>query len=103
MHMAEKKLQDFSNTAERGAIPEGIADSIEDLLRLAIHREQEAKDFYRKAAAETTDPSGERILQYLADVEQGHELMLKNEMEAYLRDAEWYTRQETPEMVHAGP
>jgi len=90
-------------TAEGSAIPEEITDSLEELLKLAIKREEKAKNFYRKAAAETADPSGERILHYLADVEQGHELMLKKELEAYLRDVEWYVHQETPEMVHAGP
>jgi rubrerythrin len=90
-------------TAEGGAVPEEIAGSLEDLLKLAIQREEKAKNFYRKAAAETTDPSAERILQYLADVEHGHALMLKNELEAYLRDADWYVHEETPEMVHAGP
>ena len=91
------------DTAEGGAVPDEISGSLEDLLKLAINREHKAKDFYRDAAAKATDPSGERILRYLSDVEYGHELMLKNELEAYLRDTQWYIGKEWPEMVHVGP
>ena len=91
------------DTAEGGAVPDEISGSLEDLLKLAIEREQKARNFYKDAAAQATDPSGERILKYLSDVEHGHELMLKNELEAYLRDSDWYTGKEWPEMVHVGP
>ena len=91
------------DTAEGGAVPDEISGSLEDLLKLAIERERKARDFYKDAAAQATDLSGERILRYLSDVEHGHELMLKNELEAYLRDSDWYTGKEWPEMVHVGP
>ncbi|MBN2124870.1 MAG: hypothetical protein JW821_11295 [Deltaproteobacteria bacterium] len=65
-------------------------------------RGREAGDFYRKAADEATDPSGKRMLQYLADVEKGHEAMLRKEVEAFQRDAEWYQGGEGPTMVHVG-
>ncbi|HBF43207.1 MAG TPA: hypothetical protein DDW42_06170 [Desulfobacteraceae bacterium] len=91
------------DTAEGGPIPEEIADSLEDLLKLAIQREKKARDFYAKAASHATDPSGERIFQYLADVEKGHESMLKKELEAFLLDTDWYTGKGHVEMMHVGP
>jgi len=97
------KIPGEPDTAEGGAVPDEISGSLEDLLKLAIDRERKARDFYRNAAAQATDLSGERILRYLSDVEHGHELMLKNELEAYLRDTQWYTGEEWPEMLHVGP
>lgn len=90
-------------TAEGGAIPEDIADSIEDLLRLAVQREQDAHRFYREAAEKAKDLSGRRILEYLAGVERGHQAMLEKELESYLRDKEWYVGQQHPAMIHLGP
>jgi len=79
------------------------ARSIEDLLQLAIRREESAKEFYRQAAEKATDPSGERMLHYLADVELGHAQLLRRELDAYHRDTGWYTGEASPEMVHVGP
>ncbi len=89
-------------TAEGGGVPEGMADSLESLLKRALQREQKAGAFYRDAADRATDLSGQRILRYLADVEHGHELMLEKEFEAYLRDKDWYVGKE-PELIHVGP
>jgi rubrerythrin len=90
-------------TAEGGPVPAEIAESLEDLLRLAVDREGRAGAFYREAAEQATDLSGRRTLQYLADVEHGHEMMLRNELEAFLRDRNWYTSKEPPPLVHVGP
>jgi rubrerythrin len=79
-------------TAE-GAIPVAITDSIEKALNFAIAREQEAREFYSKAARKTKDESKRRILEYLADIEHGHEQLLKEELKAYKRDKKWYTEQ----------
>lgn len=89
-------------TAEGGGVPEDMAESLESLLALAVRREQKAGAFYREAASRTTDLSGQRILRYLADVENGHELMLKKELEAYHRDKDWYAGK-APELIHVGP
>lgn len=89
-------------TAEGGGVPEDMAGSLESLLKLAVKREQKAGTFYRDAADRATDFSGQRILRYLADVENGHELMLEKELEAYLRDMDWYAGKE-PELIHVGP
>jgi rubrerythrin len=91
------------DTAEGGTGPEVGLESMEELLRIAVQREQEAQDFYREAASNAKDPSGERILLYLADVEHSHEMILKAELEAYLRDAQWYMGEEGQEMIHTGP
>jgi rubrerythrin len=108
----EKMLGDAENppkipgepeTAEGGAIPDHISNSLEDLLVLAVKREQAAREFYRRAAAEATDLSGKRILEYLVHVETGHEMMLKSELAAYRQDKDWYTGVATPDMVHVGP
>ncbi len=91
------------NTAEKGDVPKDISDSLEDLLNLAIEREKKAKDFYLKAAKEASDHSGERIFRYLATVEEGHEAMLKKELEAYLGDKDWYMGDAEQEFMHIGP
>lgn len=89
-------------TAEGRAIPEEIAGSLEALLKSAIEREKRARAFYAEAAERATDLTGRRVLGYLADVEHGHEMMLAKELEAYLRDREWYAAGD-PGMIHVGP
>jgi rubrerythrin len=97
------KIPGEPETAEGGPVPEQISDSLEDLLILAVKREQAAKEFYRQAAAAATDLSGKRILEYLVHVEKGHEMMLKSELEAYRQDKDWYAGGGGSEMIHAGP
>lgn len=81
---------------------EGVAsESFEKLLKIAIKREQEANDFYRKAAAHAIDTNAKRTFEYLADIEQGHELLLKREYDSYLRDRNWYA--EKPDVQLVGP
>lgn len=81
--------------------PPFATDSLEELLKLAILREQKAGDFYRKAAARAVDVNGRRTLEYLADIERGHEMLLKAELESYLRDRNWYA--EKPDVQLVGP
>jgi rubrerythrin len=97
------KIPGEPETAESGPVPEQISGSIEDLLILAVKREQAAKEFYRQAAAAAADLSGKRILEYLVHVEKGHEMMLKSELEAYRQDKDWYAGGVASEMIHAGP
>lgn len=89
-------------TAEGGGVPEEMAESLEALLKLAVQRERKAGTFYRNAADHATDLSGKKILRYLSEVEHGHELMLERELEAYLRDNDWYIGKD-PELIHVGP
>ncbi len=88
------------STAE-GGMPRFSADSIEELLKHAIGREVDANDFYRRAAARAIDTNSRRTLEYLADIEHGHELMLRSELDAFLRDRDWYA--EKPDVQLVGP
>lgn len=88
------------STAEGGR-PPFVADALEELLRHAISREIEANDFYRRAAARAVDQGGQRTLEYLADIERGHELIIRSELDAYLRDRNWYA--EKPDVQLVGP
>jgi rubrerythrin len=76
-------------TAEGGGV-EVESEDIERLLQIAIEREQKAGAFYKEMSSRMKDANGRRLLQYLADIERGHEVMLQSELEAYRRDKNWY-------------
>jgi len=88
------------DTAEKAWAGVDIAD-FEELLNLAISRENEASKFYKEAAKRAADISGKRTLEYLSDIEHGHEVMLKSELKAYLRDRDWYAN--NPDIQLVGP
>lgn len=90
-------------TAERGTAEGNASDSLEDLLKLAIGREKKAKEFYLEASEKAIDPSGRKVLYYLSQVEEGHEEMLKKELEAYLKNKGWYLGEDDEDMIHLGP
>ena len=94
---APPKIPGDPATAEGGFPVENA--SIEDLLNFAIAREQEARRFYTKAAERTNDHTSKRMLEYLADIERGHETMLKSELDAYLRDKNWYAEHPDIQLV----
>jgi len=75
---------------------EFVPESIDKLFLIAIDREAEAAAFYRNAADKASDPTGKRMLAYLADFEDTHEEILKRELEIYKRDKYWYA--EFPEI-----
>ena len=54
-----------------------------------------------EAAELAADPTGRNTLHYLADVERGHETVLRTELAAYRRDAHWYA--ELPDIQLVGP
>lgn len=69
--------------------------SIQDILELAIVDEEEARDYYRRAAELTGNMHTRRVLLGLSEMEQGHadtlrkeleELQLQRDMEAGLAD-----------------
>jgi len=91
------------DTAEGAEIPPEIEDSIEELLKLAIRRERDAYDYYSKAARTSREPSGARVLQQLADIEHGHEVMLEAELARFLRDQDWYINGDPDDLIHEGP
>ncbi len=57
------------------------AMSIQDVLELAIADEEDARDYYRRAAAMTGNVHTRRVLMSLADMEQGHADTLRKELE----------------------
>lgn len=97
---APPRIPGSPSTAE-GEAKRFSVDSLEGLLLGAIAREAEANDFYRKAAVRAIDQGGRRTLEYLADIERGHELMLRSELDAYQRDRDWYA--EKPDVQLVGP
>ncbi len=69
--------------------------SIEDILTLAIADEEDARDYYTRAAALAGSMHTRRVLLDLAAMEQGHadqlrkeldDLLLQREMEAGMAD-----------------
>ncbi len=87
-------------TAEGGGIPL-ISESLEELLQYAMSRERESCEFYRKLAPRMSDGASRRTIEYLADIEKGHESLLRSELEAYRRDINWYA--EKPDIQLVGP
>lgn len=83
------------------AWPTGETEDLEKLLDLAIQRELGAAEFYEQAADDTADPTGEKALAYLADMERGHAVVLQSELRAYRRDQSWYS--DFPDMPMMGP
>jgi rubrerythrin len=55
--------------------------SIHDILQLAIADEEEARDYYRRAADCAGDPHTRRVLLGLSEMEQGHADTLRKELE----------------------
>jgi rubrerythrin len=76
-------------TAEGGMQPAHLED-MKSLLELAISREHKAHAFYKEMAKGMKDANSRRVIEYLAGIERGHEAMLKSELEAYLKDRDWY-------------
>ncbi len=69
--------------------------SIQDILELAIADEEEAREYYRKAAERTGNAHTRRVLLGLAEMEQDHaetlrrelvELQLQRDLEAGMAD-----------------
>ena len=55
--------------------------SIKDILELAINDEEEARDYYRRAAELTGNMHTRRVLLDLSEMEQGHADQLRKELE----------------------
>lgn len=64
--------------------------SLPEVLQIAIKKEQEAQQFYTEAAKLATDPSGKRVLEYLAGFERGHERLLQTEYDAVAKYPQWF-------------
>ncbi len=76
--------------------------SYEDILKMAIRKEKEARSFYLEAFKKATDRSGKFILQYLADFERNHQKALEQELKA-LTDYPMWWDYEGPGIQYIGP
>lgn len=94
------KIPGQPKTAE-GGHPDFVTDSIEELLKFAIKKENWACEFYKSAAKQAVEANSKQILNYLSDIEHGHEMLLKTELDNYLRNANWYA--EKPDIQLVGP
>lgn len=78
-----------------------MTESLKEILQYAIAREHEACEFYRGLVSKMSEPASKRTIEYLADIEQGHEQLLKSELASYLRDKTWYA--DNPDIQLVGP
>lgn len=75
---------------------------IHEIIEIAILKEREAQDFYREASKVAKDPTGKRLLDYLATFEEGHERMLQNELDALTKYPQWFET-EGADIMLVGP
>ena len=54
------------------------AFNAEEILEVAVHIEQTGAAYYRRAASFQKNPAAKRMLEELADMEDGHELLFEN-------------------------
>jgi rubrerythrin len=75
--------------------PDWTAMSIQDILELAIADEEDARDYYRRAADLAGSMHTRKVLLSLSEMEQGHadtlrrelvELVLQRDLEAGMAD-----------------
>lgn len=59
--------------------------SLREVLEIAIEDEEEARDYYRRAAELTGTPHTRQMLLSLSDMEQGHADQLRRELEELIR------------------
>lgn len=81
---------------------EDLNRPLHEIIQLAIKKEQEAQEFYREASKVATDPTGKRVLEYLADFERGHERVLQEEYDAVAKYPEWFDI-DGPDIMLVGP
>ena len=94
------KLRSASFEIRPSDLPKPDA-ALDELFVFAIEREREAQKMYTEAAQISTDESGRRTFQYLANFERGHEILLLAEFEDYKRDKNWYA--DMPDIQLVGP
>jgi rubrerythrin len=61
-----------------------------EIILGAIEKERQAIKFYKDAANCSDDPTGKRILLYLALFEEGHERSLQIEFDAVAKYPQWF-------------
>ena len=76
--------------------------SNKEVLEFAAAKEEYAQKFYSAAAAEAADPTGRSVLEYLVEMERGHEEILRQEIKMLERNPLWH-EQQTGKFFHVGP
>ncbi len=61
-----------------------------EIILEAIEKERQAVKFYKDAANKSDDPTGKRILLYLALFEEGHERSLQIEYDSVAKYPQWF-------------
>lgn len=77
-------------------------------LDLAIQTEKDGREFYKRAAENTTDPGGKVLFTSLADDELEHLELLESQRNALAEEGHWLTgleaeRRERPARVEGAP
>lgn len=70
--------------------------SVKEVLALAITHERQSREFYLEAAASTTDLSGKRMFNYLADWEFSHQMELTAEHDMIMRYPRFFEQSAEP-------
>ncbi len=70
-------------------MPEPSSGAALDLLERALCLEVDGEDFYRRAAAATADPAGQRMFVELADQEADHQRILRRQIESLRASGSW--------------
>jgi len=68
-------------THERSEALDWSAMSLEEILVLAIEDEEDAQDYYRRAAEQASTVHTRRLLLELSEMERGHADTLRKELE----------------------
>jgi len=69
---------------------------LEEVLDLAIDEERRSREFYLKAARDTTDLSGRAMFRFLADMEYQHWMILAQEKDMVVRYPNYGRPGQTP-------
>jgi rubrerythrin len=67
------------------AVAGGHGEGLKGALGFAVEAERRAREFYMAAAGATSDPTGQNMFRYLADVHGRHQMMLESEYDTVLR------------------
>lgn len=70
--------------------------SMKDVISFALDEERRSREFYPEAALKTDEPSGKRLLNFLADMEHVHAMRLQAEYETLLLYPNYFETGEEP-------
>jgi rubrerythrin len=76
--------------------------SNKEIIQIAAAKEAQAAKFYVAAMDQVKDPGGKAMLEYLADMERGHETVLRQELKQLDKNPLWH-EQQGGQFFHIGP